>query len=536
MRNKITRRGFLEILGRSTFIMGAIDSSQKLLAKSKKKKPNVLMITIDDLRSELGCYGAKHIKSPNIDKLAAEGLLFNKAYIQQAVCAPSRASVLTGCRPDTTGVDFPYTQWFKKDFLKSHPDIQTYFFQRGYYTATYGKVHHGPTDSMLSEPHYNSKIKHGWIGENHQHSGPKPCVEMLDKPDNAYKDGAITDKAIERIDIASKKKEPFFMAVGYYKPHTPFVCPQKYGAMYKRDKIELSPVPQFPENSPLYSHGGKRYRDKNGKWVLTARNEFLNKYYIQNPGGFTEEFQRELRHGYYACISFIDAQIGRLIKALKKNKVWHNTIILLWSDQGYHLGDHNWWTKRSICEFDTRIPLIIRVPGQKTAGQKTNAIVEAVDIFPTLLDSCGFPIPDYMEGASFFSLVRDPRQQWKKAAFSQYPRGPRGARGYKEGYSVRTRNHRYTEWRNINGKVLAREFYDYTEDPLESKNLIGERKYKDLIEKHAKILKNGWKNALPPGIVNKSNNPMGNDSEYLEALLKKRSEKKYKYGNNLEKK
>ena len=520
----------MEILGRSSLIMGVIDSSQKLFAKSKKKKPNVIMIVVDDLRTELGCYGAKHIKSPNIDKLAVEGLLFNKAYIQQSVCAPSRASVLTGCRPDTTGVDFPYTQWFKKVFLKSHPDIQTYFFRHGYYTTTHGKVHHGPTDSMLSEPHYYPKIKNRRIGENQQHKGPKPCVEMLDKPDNAYIDGDITDKAIERIYIASRKKEPFFLAVGYYKPHLPFVCPQKYGAMYRRDEIELSPVPQFPENSPLYSHGGRRYRDKNGKWVLTAKNALLNKEFIQNPGGFTEEFQRELRHGYYACISFIDAQVGRLMNALKKLEMWDNTIVLLWSDQGYHLGDHNWWTKRSNCEFDTRIPLILRFPGQKSAGQKTDAIVEAVDIFPALLNSCDFPIPEYMEGTSFLPLVKDPDRQWKKAAFSQYPRGPRGAPGYKEGYSIRTKNYRYTEWRNKNGKVLAREFYDYIKDPLESRNLFGERKYKDLIKKHEKILKDGWKKALPPGIVNKSNNPMGNDSEYLEKLLKKRSKEKNKTG------
>ena len=414
MTTKTSRRDFLGKVGKGVFALGAAHLCRSWAAGTPGKKPNVLTIVVDDLRTELGCYGAAHIKSPNIDRLASGGLLFSKAYVQQAICAASRASFLTGCRPDTTGVDFPYTKWFRNEFLKSHPDIQTYFHKHGYYTATCGKIHHGHYDPACSEPHYYTKMPK-WMGENYQPDGPKPCVEFLDKPDGTYMDGDLTNMALKWLQKASGKKEPFFLAVGYRKPHLPFVCPQKYAGLYKREKIELSPVPQFPENSPAYSHHGVRHRDKNGNWVLTGKSAIFNKRYTQNPGGLTADYRRELKHGYYACVSFIDAQVGRLMDALKKLGLWDNTIILLWSDHGYHLGDHNWWTKGNNCEFDTRTPLIIRVPGQKNGGQKTSALIETVDIFPTLLDACGFPVPDYMEGTGFMPLVEKPRRQWKKA-------------------------------------------------------------------------------------------------------------------------
>ncbi len=528
MTNHISRRDFFNKLGKGMVLLGAADIGIPLLVGPGKKRPNILIIVADDLRPELGCYSAHHIKSPHIDWLASQGVLFKKAYIQQAVCAPSRASFLTGCRPNTTGVDYPYTDWFRTVFLKSYPDMQTYFYRNGYYTTTFGKVHHEPSDHpSCSEPHYSSK-KPLWVAENHQHDGPKPCVEMIVKPDSAYQDGDLTDNAIQRLRIASRKKQPFFLAVGYKKPHLPYVCPEKYSDLYERSKIKLSPVPQFPEGSPPYSHRGKRYRDENGKWILLKNAAPFKKRYIQNPGGLTPEFRRELRHGYYACVSFIDAQVGRLIEEIKKLGMWDDTVVALWGDHGYHLGDHNYWTKGNNCEFDTRIPLIFRVPGRKTAGQKTDALVEAVDIFPTFLEVCGFPIPDYMEGTSFMPLVENPQQQWKKAVFSQYPRGPRGAPWYKEGYTMRTHDYRYTEWRNNNGKVLAKEFYDYSTDPLEAKNLIEEKKYKNLIREHETLLKEGWKKALPSGVINKSANPRGDDSEYFKKYLKKQARKKEK--------
>lgn len=527
MTKKINRRKFMKQMagGALLFTSPSFFCSKENAVRGKNKKMNVLMIIIDDLRPELGCYGAKHIKSPNVDKLASEGILFNRAYVQQAICAPSRASILTGCRPDTTGVDYPYTNWFKNVFLKSHPDIQTFFYRSGYYTTAYGRVHHGFKPAFSEEHFYPDKSL--WVSEKHQGKGPQPPVEMMDQPDSAYVDGDITGKVIERLGTASKKREPFFMAVGYSKPHLPFVCPKKYADLYKRDDVKLSPVPDFPENSPAYSHPGERKQDNDGTWILQGGSTLhREKYYLQNPGGLTEEFQRTLIHGYYACISFIDAQIGRLIQELKNLGMWENTVVVLFSDQGYHLGDHNWWTKKTVCEFDTRVPLIFRVPGQKMTGHKTDALVEAVDIYPTLLDACGFNIPGYMEGTSFMPLIENPKREWKKAAFSQYPRGRSGARGYREAYSIRTENFRCTEWRDNEGKVRAREFYDHRKDSFESKNLINEKKYKKIIEEHEKILKEGWKKALPPGMVNKSNNPRGDDSEYLMIIKEKEGKKK----------
>lgn len=522
MENKIDRRDFLGKLGRGMVALGAAGTFHQFSAGEVKKKPNVLMIIIDDLRNDLGCYGVKHIKSPNIDALAAESLLFNHAYVQQSLCAPSRASVLTGCRPDTTGVyKNPYSKWYRSNFLKSHPDMQAFFHQHGYYTTTFGKVHHSGTNSACSEPHYKSPLPL-WAGKDHQHDGPKPPVEMCDKPDSAYGDGDITDKAVETLRIASKKKEPFFMAVGYRKPHLPFVCPLKYGKLYNRDAIKLSPVPRFPENAPPYSHRGSRYRDPKGDWVLKKGSAMQREKYIQNPGGFTEALQKELIHGYYACISFIDAQVGRLLSTLKKQGMWDNTIILLWSDNGYHLGDHNWWTKGNNCEFDTRVPVIFRVPGQNTVGRETDALIETVDFYPTLLDACGFPIPGYMEGTSFIPLVESPGREWKRAAFSQTRRGGKRSPDGLQGRSIRTRNYRYTEWRSNSGKVADREFYDCIKDPLETVNVAENSGYREQVARHREILEGGWKNALPPGVVNRSNNPPANDTEYTKRRTPKR--------------
>lgn len=513
MKNKIDRRDFLGKLGKGMVALGAAGTFHRFAAGDVKKKPNVLMIIIDDLRNDLGCYGAKHIKSPHIDRLASQSLLFDHAYVQQSLCAPSRASVLTGCRPDTTGVyKNPYTKWYRKVFLKSHPDVQTFFHRQGYYTATFGKVHHGGAGPTCSEPHYASPIPL-WVGKDRQHGGPKPPVEMCDKPDSAYRDGDVTDKAVDALRIASKKKEPFFMAVGYEKPHLPFACPQKYGKLYNRETIELSRVPGFPKNAPPYSHRGSRYRDPKGNWVLKKGSAIQRKKYIPNPGGFTDAFQKELIHGYYACTSFIDAQVGRLLSTLKKQGMWDNTVILLWSDNGFHLGDHNWWTKANNCEFDTRVPVIFRVPGQTTAGRQTDALIETVDFYPTLLDACGFPIPDYIEGTSFMPLVESPRREWKQAAFSLSHRGEKGNPRFLEGRSVRTRNYRYTEWRAADGKVRGRELYDCVKDPLETVNVAEEQSYREQVVRHREILKGGWKNALPPGVVNRSNNPPGKNDK-----------------------
>ncbi len=502
MNNKTTRRRFLQTLGKGMLLPGVAAvcpalhpwSSQQSPHLSNKgahsPKPNILMIVVDDLRPGLGCYGASHMQTPHIDALARDSLCFEKAYVQQALCAPSRASLLSGCRPETTGVSQNhYTDYFQKVFLKSFPDIPTFFFNEGYQAAVLGKVHHEFNNPNSPVPYYTSS-KPEWPGNDEGKHKSRSCVEMLDRPDSDYYDGEITGKAVQLLKQAASQEKPFFIAIGYNKPHLPFVCPKKYADLYNRDSIKLSPVPQLPLNSYEYSHRGTREKDKNGNWVLTGHSALHRDKYAQSPGGFSEAFQRELRHGYYACVSFIDAQVGKLINTLKTSGQYDNTIILFVSDQGYHLGDHNWWTKGNLCEFDTRVPLIMRGPGQKNTGQKTNALVELVDIFPTLLQASGFGIPFYLEGTSFLPLLENPQQPWKKAAFSQCPRG-----SHTMGISIRTQNYRYTEWRR-NRKVTI-EFFDHITDPNESINVAGDPRYAKSIEEHRIILANGWRKAVP---------------------------------------
>jgi iduronate 2-sulfatase len=461
------------------------------------EKYNVLFIGVDDLRPELACYGKDHIISPNIDQLAADGILFERAYVQQAVCAASRASMLTGCYPNTTGVDYPYSKFFMEKFLLNHPSIPKHFHEQGYYTTAMGKMHHGGNYDMqkLSEPYYTRKGFHwkeqyalaennilAMEGKNHS----RPAVEMADLDDSVYKDGDMTNVAIKALQANSEKDEPFFLAVGFAKPHLPFVAPKKYWDLYDRDKIELASVLSLPEGAPKYAITNYELNGYAGEW---------GKNHVRVP----DSVALELKHGYYACVSFVDAQIGKILAELDRLGLRDNTVIVFWSDHGFQLGDQGNWTKHTNYELATHSPLIISYPGMKKKGSRTASLVEYVDIFPTICDLTGVTPPEYLEGVSLLPLMEKPGRDWKKAAFSQYPRG-----GGLEGYAIRTDRYRYVEWRYDNGEIDATELYDHKTDPQESRSIADENP--DLVNELSAILHKGWKESLPDGIENHSNN------------------------------
>ncbi len=471
---------------------------------------NVMFIVVDDLRAELGSYGCDQIKSPNFDRLASTGMQFNRVYVQQAICCASRASFLTGCRPDSTGVDHPYTPWFNSVFRKKYKPVAKYFADLGYYSRTLGKVHHGPRDPTLTEPHFAEKAPDYLLPENsHGAQGWGKVYDRLlpwehaDLPDNAFRDGQIADETVATIRRAHKSGKPFFIAPGFQKPHLPFVCPKKYYDLYSDQDVQRSPNPARSPGQPLFTIP----KGING---------------IEIFGDFpkTGLADKDIVHGlrsYYACVSFIDAQVGKILDELDRLKLMDSTVVVVLSDHGFHLGDHGNWGKATCFEHATRSPLFVRLPRMKTAGIQTDALVEYVDLFPTVLDLCGFDVPQYMEGTSFVPLLQSPSTPWKNAVFSQFPRRAEieGKKTNIEGYSVRTKHFRFTQWREREtSDVVFEEFYDNRKNDIEDKNLAAVPRFKAHVDQHRGLLHDGWKKALPPGVENSSNLPKGNDDSY----------------------
>lgn len=442
------------------------------------EQPNVLFIAVDDLRVELGCYGSPHVKSPNIDKLASQGTLFERAYCQQTVCNPSRASLLTGMRPDSLRVwDLP------THFRQNRPDAVTLpqlFKRNGYHTQCVGKIFHNwrqdvwkgdPVSwSVPSVLHYNN---HG--NDRPQVDGDLPPnlasgaggIECRDVPDNAYFDGRVAEAAIKTLREIRDGNKPFFLAVGFWKPHTPFNAPKRYWDLYEREKI---PVPHNltpPIDVPEIALTSSRYRD-----------------------GADSARLREMHHGHLAAISYLDAQVGRVLAELDALGLRENTVVVFWSDHGLHLGEHGLTRKTTVFEIDARVPLIIAAPKQKP-GQKTGALVELLDLYPTLAELCGLNVPNQVEGVSLVPLLNDPSGSVRSAALTQTPRPnyPRGKLPKIMGYSIRTDQYRYTEWRDFKtGAVQARELYDHMTDPMETANLARQKRYQAKIAELANAL------------------------------------------------
>ncbi|HND55244.1 MAG TPA: sulfatase, partial [Pirellulaceae bacterium] len=445
-------------------------------------QPNVLFIAVDDLRPEIGCYGNKIVKTPNIDRLAARGVVFERAYCMQAVCSPSRTAMMTGLRPDTTKV------WdLETHFRVAQPDCVTLPQQlkgHGYWCEALGKIYHNgfedgrswnaphwyprgravDTDPMdwskqivtkheVSVEEYSQLLPAGPDRKNGKAPKRGPAYEASPKKDDELPDGATAAEAVRRIRNlkAKSKSQPFFLAVGFLKPHLPFVAPKKYWDLYDRDSIPSPATEKLPADCPEFAG------HVNGE--LHA--------YPGVPAGnpLPEDFAKTLRHGYYACVSYTDAQIGRLLDALDQEGLADNTIVVLWGDHGWQLGDHGLWHKHTNFELATRAPLLISVPKSTRAGSKCAAPVEFVDVYPTLTELCGVPAPAGLAGKSLNVYLKNPAAPMQKVAISQYPRnaGPTG--GAVMGYSVRTERWRATFWRERNGaKIVATELYDEQND------------------------------------------------------------------------
>lgn len=438
--------------------------------------PNVLFIVADDLNCALGPYGDKAAVTPNLDKLAERGLVFNRAYCQQAVCNPSRSSFLTGLRPNTVGVD---------DLRKGFRDVAVggstlitlpqHFKNHGYFCQNIGKMFHNMGETQdrrswsIDEVLFKGTHADDTVYKNTPEALRKipglksPVTEALDVPDTAYRDGQIANLAASMLRDYAGVKQPFFLAVGFWRPHLPFVAPKKYWDLYDPDKIPLPANPYPPEAVPeLAMHNSGEIRGY-GKLSKTA--------------DFTTDEVRHFRHGYYASISFIDAQIGEILEGLEEEGHGDNTIVCFTSDHGFHIGEHSLWGKTTNFELDARVPLIIADPRNPGGhGRATDSFAELVDLYPTLATLSGIDgnLNKRLEGDDLSRIVRDPAVSVKDAAFSQHQHPFYGAeKNWKAwGYSIRTDRWRYTEWRAIaDGAILARELYDHTNDPNETINV-----------------------------------------------------------------
>lgn len=447
--------------------------------QTKNKQPNVLFISIDDLRPELGCYGASHIISPNIDELANDALLFNNAYCQYAVCCPSRTSVLTGLRPDQTGV-YSNREMFR-DYIPNEKSLPQLFKENGYYTHAIGKVFHSnifikdcdDTKSWSKATKYVEEESSRWgyiepIKNKNGVTGRQKSIEITNTAENEYWDAQIANHTIDFLNNHNTQK-PFFLAVGFKKPHLPFVTDKKTWDLYKGIDIKLPSTINTPENAPNY-----------------ALKDFveLRKYSdIPQKGKLSEKQSKDLIRAYYACVSFIDNQVGKVIKALKENNLYDNTIIVVWGDHGWKLGDYSNWTKQSNFEVDTRVPLIIYSPDMRRKGEKTSAIVELVDIFPTLCELAKIDIPKNRTGNSLVSLLDiENVTPSHKYAISQYQR-----KG-KMGYTIKDKGFRYVKWLDDSDNIIAQELYNHKKDSLETTNVANNTEYEKQIVRLNKVL------------------------------------------------
>ncbi len=432
------------------------------------QRPNVLLICVDDLKPVLGCYGDTMVKSPAIDRLAARGMVFERAYCNQAVCSPSRNALMTGLRSTTLGIyDLP------TNFRVAAPDAVTvaqYFRRHGWRTEGLGKIFHtghGNHDDAASwtVPHWRPTGGGNYARpENRAGATPPrtPPVEIADVPDSAYTDGQIADEAIRRLRSATgKASEPFFLAVGFLKPHLPFCAPKKYWDLYDRSTFQLPTVTTPPEGAPAYAP--------------TTWGELRKYSDMPQVGPLNAAQQRELIHGYHAAVSYMDAQLGRVTGELDRLGLAENTIIVLWGDHGWHLGDHGQWCKHTNYEEAARIPILVVAPGVTRPGTRTNALIESVDLHPTLAELAGLPAlagAQRLDGRSFAATLRDPQVPTKEAVFHSYPRTRPGT-GAVIGRAVRTARHRLVEWKAPGAAATTAELelYDYVADPMETKNL-----------------------------------------------------------------
>jgi arylsulfatase A-like enzyme len=511
----------------SLFSWAAISLAPISSAVAADERPNVLFVSIDDLRPELGCYGNSIIRTPHLDQFSGRAATFMRAYCQAAVCAPSRASVMTGLRPDSTRV------WdLRGKFRQNLPNVVTmpqHFHAHGYHTVSMGKIFHNhmPDRVSFDEPDlrpakYMTKELIDREPESFYHDAalnaelaivrqrrlqknPKAyadgwaygrSTESFDAPDSEFYDGAQTDLAIETLRRLKKRKQPFFLALGYYRPHLPFVAPTKYWNLYDRDKLPLASNPFLPKQSPVMA--------MNSAYELKGCYDLQH---VKHPAvsAVTEKEARLLKHGYYASVSFVDACFGKLMQGLTDLGLDKNTIVVVWGDHGWKLGEHGSWCKQTNYDIDVRVPLLVYVPERTKKGNKCNRLVELVDLYPTLCEAAGIDVPKNMEGTSFLPLLKAPKLSWKSGVFSQFHRSPRITPdgGRYMGTSLVTDRFHYVEWRKwdhikgIASDLVARELYDQQTDLDENINIANLESSKPVIERLARQLQRGWQAAVP---------------------------------------
>lgn len=454
-------------------------------ADAEQSRPNVLLICVDDLKPTLGCFEDPHAITPHIDRLAARGVTFRKAYVNQAVCAPSRNSLLTGLRPDQIGV-YDLATWFRH----GAPDAVTLpqqFMRAGYHAESLGKVFHRGHGNVIDPASWSvpAWFPSGGNPAAVTDGGPKPPegARLAPRPsaagrprgpawgwpdarDGEFADGKTARRATRRLRELSAEEPPFFLAVGFVKPHLPFVVPKRYWDKFDPAKLPVHPVDAtLPEGAPSFAgHNSGELRSYSD---------------IQAVGPLTEAQARTMVHGYYAATAFVDAQIGRVLDALDELQLWDDTIVVLWGDHGWHLGDHGLWCKHTNFEQAAHHPVIIAAPGKQTAGQ-TSALAQTVDIYPTLCELAGLDSPSGTAGKSLVPILNDPEHRVHEAVFHVYPRG--SLDGPLLGRAVRTEEHRLVQWRAWrSGEVVARELYDYQSDPEETVNLVESEEHADLV-------------------------------------------------------
>ncbi len=465
----------------------ACSKAYGLSLEKDKRRPNVLFLIVDDLRPELGCYGNSNIISPNIDKIAREGILFKNAYCQIALCMPSRASVFSGLRPESNGITWPW-----HITLKSMPSnvisLPQLFKNEGYTTISIGKVYHfndddpdawtrrytdtfyegkdGYSSGYQKESNIMSLVNYSKSKKGEGEYLPRPnSYEVSDASDEAYPDGMIANRAIEELKKLEKEKNPFFLAAGFYRPHLPFALPEKYWNMYKSENIKNAPNPQ-PVTDGVTTNDWdelRRYGD------------------IPKKGALSEKKAKEIIQGYYSSITFTDAQIGKVMFEFKKLGLDKNTIVILWGDNGWNLGEHGWWCKHTNYEVSTRITMIISTPDMKK-NQVTDALVELVDIYPSLCELVDIRTPGYIEGTSVVPVMEVPDRQWKTAVFSQFG----------DAKTIRTENYRLIKHKN--GQL---ELFDHVKDPGENRNVANHLEYMEIQDILIKQLEAGWKAGKP---------------------------------------
>lgn len=460
---------------RRSFLVSALGTSvAPWVGAQQREAPNVLFLAADDMNTALGCYGHPLVKSPHIDRLAGRGVLFERAYCQFPLCGPSRASLLTGRRPDVTrvlgnNIDF-------RDALPNAVTLPQLFKNNGWRAVREGKMFHMnvPKEVLLNrfqdEPSWHQSTSPGGLelqsvaDSTEGARGKASSMDWIRTADGTNQsDTNVADRALAFLE--SHRNERFFLAAGFLRPHLPFVAPGKFYDLYPLQSI---PLPNNPpddlDDMPAAHKGVRPYLWEHMK--------------TQGRGALTEKEIREARRGYYASTSFMDEQVGRVLQGLEKLGLADNTIVVFWGDHGWSLGEHTHWQKMSLTEEVARVPLIIAAPGKQGNGKKSRALVEFLDIYPTLATLCGLQAPPELEGSSMTPLLDSPQQAFKPAAFTQI------AFEKIRGLSVRTDRFRYNTWRGLGD---GEELYDHQTDPGEFTNLVGKPQWSKELERHRRI-------------------------------------------------